>query len=83
MSLAQTLESFLSDRHIPYTTELHPVSTSSLATAHSAHVDEECLAKSVLLGDDRGFVLAVLPAGSVTGAAGLPIASTRRPVRLR
>lgn len=62
MSLAQTLESFLSDRHIPYTTELHPVSTSSLATAHSAHVDEECLAKSVLLGDDRGFVLAVLPA---------------------
>ncbi len=62
MSLAQTVESFLSDRHIPYTTELHPVSTSSLATAHSAHVDEECLAKSVLLGDERGFVLAVLPA---------------------
>ena len=62
MSLAATLESFLSDRHIPYTTEHHPASTSSLATAHSAHVDEECLAKSVLLGDDRGFVLAVLPA---------------------
>lgn len=62
MSLARTLESFLSDRHIPYTTQCHPASTSSLATAHSAHVDEECLAKSVLLGDDRGFVLAVLPA---------------------
>ena len=62
MSLAQTVESFLSHRHIPYTTEKHPASTSSLATAHSAHVDEECLAKSVLLGDDRGFVLAVLPA---------------------
>lgn len=62
MSLAQTLESFLSDRHVSYTLEHHPASTSSLGTAHSAHIDADCLAKSVVLGDDRGFLLAVLPA---------------------
>jgi Ala-tRNA(Pro) deacylase len=62
MSLAQTVESFLSDRHISYTLEHHAASTSSLGTAHNAHVDEDSLAKSVLLEDDDGFMLAVLPA---------------------
>ncbi len=62
MSLAHTLESYLSDRHVPYTIQHHPASTSSLGTAHSAHIDEDSLAKSVLLEDDRGFLLAVLPA---------------------
>ncbi|MCP4906115.1 MAG: hypothetical protein GY910_14150 [bacterium] len=62
MSLAHTLESFLSDRHVPYSTQSHPASTSSLGTAHSAHIAEENLAKSVLLEDDHGFLLAVLPA---------------------
>lgn len=62
MSIAHTLESFLSDRHLPYTLEYHPASTSSLGTAHSAHIDEESLAKTVVLQDDHGFLLAVLPA---------------------
>jgi Ala-tRNA(Pro) deacylase len=62
MSLAQTLENFLIDRGARYTVEHHSVSTSSLGTARSACIDEECLAKSVVLEDDRGFVLAVLPA---------------------
>ena len=62
MSLAETLESFLSDHDVAYTTQHHSASTSSLGTAHSAHIDEDCLAKSVVLQDERGFVLAVLPA---------------------
>lgn len=62
MPLARTVESFLADRHLPYTLERHRASTSSLGTAHSAHIDEDCLAKSVVLADDRGFVLAVIPA---------------------
>lgn len=64
MSLSTTLESYLSDHDAPYTLQHHRASTSSLATAHSAHIDEELLAKSVLLGDDRGHVLAVLPASA-------------------
>jgi Ala-tRNA(Pro) deacylase len=62
MSLAETLESFLSEHDVPYTTQHHRASTSSLGTAHSAHIDEDCLAKSVVLEDERGFILAVLPA---------------------
>lgn len=62
MALAHTVESFLADRHALYATRAHRHSTSSLGTAHSAHVDEGCVAKSVLLEDEKGFVLAVLPA---------------------
>lgn len=62
MSLAQTLESFLSERGARYTIEHHAASTTSLDTARSACIDEESLAKSLVLDDDRGYVLAVLPA---------------------
>lgn len=62
MSLAQTLETYLSERGARYTVEHHSASTTSLGTARSARIDEESLAKSVVLEDDRGFVLAVLPA---------------------
>ncbi len=62
MSIAQTLENYLADRGARFTIECHAASTSSLGTARSACIDEESLAKSVVLEDDRGFVLAVLPA---------------------
>ena len=62
MSLAVTVEAFLSAREVPYSTRPHPLSTCSLDTAHAAHVDEDCVAKSVVLQDEQGFVLAVLPA---------------------
>lgn len=62
MSISQTLESYLAARGAAYTTEHHPASSSSLATARTACVDETCLAKSVVLADERGYVLAVLPA---------------------
>lgn len=62
MPIAQTLESYLADRGARYTTEHHAVSMTSLDTARNACIDEEFLAKSVVLKDDRGYVLAVLPA---------------------
>jgi len=62
MSIAQTLEEYLTDRGARFTIEHHAASTSSLGTARSACIDEDCLAKSVVLEDERGFVLAVLPA---------------------
>ncbi|HEB88155.1 MAG TPA: YbaK/EbsC family protein, partial [Deltaproteobacteria bacterium] len=62
MPLSQTLESFLSERGAHYTIESHAPSMTSLDTARCACVDEDCLAKSVVLEDDRGYVLAVLPA---------------------
>lgn len=62
MSMAQTVESFLEDRHVPYETYVHRTSKSSLDSAHSAHVDEDSVAKTVVLADEQGFLLAVLPA---------------------
>jgi Ala-tRNA(Pro) deacylase len=62
MSIAQTLETYLSDRGARYTVEHHSASMTSVDTARSACIDEASLAKSVVLEDDRGFVLAVLPA---------------------
>lgn len=62
MSMAPTVEGYLSERAIPYSTRPHAASSTSLASAHAAHVDEDCVAKSVVLEDDRGCVLAVLPA---------------------
>ncbi len=62
MSLSRVLESYLSDRHATYTVETHAASTTSVDTARLAHIDEDSLVKSVVLQDERGFVLAVLPA---------------------
>ena len=62
MALSHTLETFLQDHHALYELEHHALALSSLCTARVAHIDEHCLAKSVLLEDDDGPVLAVLPA---------------------
>jgi Ala-tRNA(Pro) deacylase len=81
MSIAQTLESYLVDRGASYTTEQHAASTSSMGTARTACIDETCLAKSVVLADERGFVLAVLPA-SRRLELGRVRQKLRRPLRI-
>jgi Ala-tRNA(Pro) deacylase len=62
MALSRTLESFLGEHHAVYALEHHALALSSLGAARAAHVDEHLVAKSVLLEDDDGPVLAVLPA---------------------
>lgn len=62
MAIAQTIHQFLTEQEIPYELLAHPHSSSSTETAHSAHVSGEYLAKSVLLEDDYGYVMAVVPA---------------------
>jgi len=62
MPLSNILETFLEDRHVPYGLRHHALALSSLGAARAAHIDEHFLAKSVLLEDADGPVLAVLPA---------------------
>lgn len=62
MSLSPTLAEYLFRHGTPYALEHHMHSFCSLESAQEAGVDEESLAKSVLLQDEGGFVLAVLPA---------------------
>ncbi|EAU54590.1 aminoacyl-tRNA deacylase [Mariprofundus ferrooxydans] len=61
MSIANTLKRYLDQSCIAYETVPHPFSVSSQLIAEVAHVPGHRLAKGVLLRDDLGYLLAVLP----------------------
>lgn len=61
MDMSPTLLSQLVKQKIPYVTVHHPVTVSSLNTAHSAHIPEKNLVKSVLLRDEQGYMMALVP----------------------
>lgn len=61
MAIAQSIQSYLQDHSIPYDIVRHPRSLSSMRTAQVAHVPGDRLAKAVLLEDESGYVMAVLP----------------------
>lgn len=62
MTTAATVEKYLKDMHIPFEVVAHARTGSSLRSATAAHVPAEQVAKGVLLEDDLGYVMAVLPA---------------------
>jgi Ala-tRNA(Pro) deacylase len=61
MAIATTLRQFLAITGVPYDVVTHPRTESSSRTAQAAHIPGDELAKSVLLRDERGYVLAVVP----------------------
>ncbi|HCU54364.1 MAG TPA: hypothetical protein DIC36_08850 [Gammaproteobacteria bacterium] len=62
MSIAQSVELFLKERDVDYDLVRHPRTVTSLRTAEMAHVPGTQVAKSVLLEDETGFLIAVIPA---------------------
>ncbi|NRA35205.1 MAG: YbaK/EbsC family protein [Polyangiaceae bacterium] len=62
MSVAQKLRSACEHADVEYETITHERTGCSQESAHAAHVPGRQLAKGVLLKDERGPVLAVLPA---------------------
>ncbi|MDA8095490.1 MAG: YbaK/EbsC family protein [Betaproteobacteria bacterium] len=62
MAIAQTIEKYLDAHSIPYDVLIHPRASNSLEAAASAHIEGASLAKAVLLEDDAGYMMAVLPA---------------------
>lgn len=62
MSIAMTVEKYLRQMQVPYHVLAHDRTRSSLETARVAHVPARQLAKAVLLEDDGGYLMAVLPA---------------------
>ncbi|HXF46274.1 MAG TPA: YbaK/EbsC family protein, partial [Burkholderiaceae bacterium] len=62
MSMSHRLADYLERHHVRYELCAHPHSHTSAQTARLAHIPEHQLAKSVLLEDDEGYVMAVVPA---------------------
>lgn len=64
MAIAITLHEYLDSRCIGYDVIEHPYTNASMNTAQVAHIPGRMLAKSVLLEDDEGFLMAVIPSTS-------------------
>jgi Ala-tRNA(Pro) deacylase len=62
MSIALTLERYLDARNVEYDVISHAPTNSSLQTAKTCRIPVDRLAKAVLLRDDVGYAVAVLPA---------------------
>lgn len=61
MMMAPNLQDFLAEQQVAYDVIAHPHTGSSMETAEAAHVPGDRVAKGVLLEDDRGYLLAVVP----------------------
>jgi len=61
MAIAKTLKSYLEDRHVKYDIVNHVHSATALESAHSAHVPGHQVAKAVVLKDEDGYIVSVLP----------------------
>lgn len=61
MSISKRLGWYLDQQGVEYKLLSHPHSQCSKETADLAHVPEQQLAKSVLLEDTRGYIIAVIP----------------------
>ncbi|MCV6587470.1 MAG: YbaK/EbsC family protein [Marinobacterium sp.] len=62
MSLAPRVESFLRDQHINWQSVEHPYAETAMDCAIAARIPPQRVAKGVLLADDEGFYMAVIPA---------------------
>ena len=62
MAIALTLERYLDTKHVKYDVIAHEPTNSSRQTAEACHIPGDRLAKAVLLRDEVGYALAVLPA---------------------
>jgi Ala-tRNA(Pro) deacylase len=62
MNIAPTLAKQLVKHRINYDTISHSYSNSSLHAAHSANIPAQKMVKTVILEDDRGYVMALVPA---------------------
>lgn len=62
MSIPSRLSSYLEQRGVPCEVCVHPHSRTSARTARTANIAPHELAKSVIVEDDAGCVMAVVPA---------------------
>ncbi len=62
MSIAQRVESFLKSQSVPYEILRHRPTSTSLRSARVAHLKPDCMVKAVVVEDNQGAMLTMLPA---------------------
>lgn len=62
MAIVQTVSKYLTQKNISFETVAHPKTFSSSETAQSAFIPADHLAKGVVLKDEKGYLLVVIPA---------------------
>ncbi|MGD2129564.1 MAG: YbaK/EbsC family protein [Lysobacterales bacterium] len=62
MTIASTLKHYLDNRGVDYRMLLHPRTERARESARSANLPPHQIAKAVVLKDDGGYVIAVVPA---------------------
>ena len=62
MVMAITLQRYLDGLGVDYEVVAHPYAETGLDTAERAHIPPEKLAKSIMLEDEGGYMMAVCPA---------------------
>jgi len=61
MTIANQLKTYLQQHEAEYRLITHPHTEFSMETAEKAHVPGDALAKGVVVKDEKGFLLVVLP----------------------
>lgn len=61
MTIAKTVENYLRQNDVAYSILEHPPTISSKQTAEAVHLAPGQVAKAVVLWDERGYVMAVVP----------------------
>lgn len=82
MNIAPRVQDYLAAQQSAYELLSHPRSGNSVQTARAAHLPAGSLAKAVVLKDDAGYVLAVLPSSCHVVLSRLGKALHRLPLQL-
>ena len=64
MAVAETVQRFLEKHAVEYDLVPHPHTGSSHETAEAAHVNEDHIAKAVIVKDSAGYAMVVVPASN-------------------
>ncbi len=62
MAIANRLRQYMKEQGVKFEVIRHPRSGSSIQSAETAHIPSDRLAKAVLLEDEQGYLMAVVPA---------------------
>jgi len=62
MSMTTTLQKYLAENGVAYDILPHSATSSCLSAANSTHINGHMVAKPVILEDETGYLMAVIPA---------------------